>query len=261
MSVHSTAIINGSVKLDPSVSVGPYAVIEGDVEIGANTTIGPHAVITGYTKIGQNNEIGAGVVLGQLPQDKKYEPGCRSYLVIGHDNVFREYVTVHRGTETETMTVIGNHNYFMVSSHVAHNCVVGNGVVFCNGAIAAGHCHIHDQAFISGYVLLHQFVHVGRLAMFSGAARVSMDVPPFMMACERNEIWSINFVGLERAGIEKEQIQQIKKMYRIFYRSGLNVKSALEKIEETGFSSPLIHEFVDFVKQSPNGVLPHRKKT
>lgn len=257
--IHPSSVVSPKAVLDPTVSVGPFAVIEDNVTIGANTSIGPHAIITGYTQIGQNNEIHMGSVLGHLPQDVKFDPQNRTYLHIGDYNVFREYCTIHRGTESETATHIGSKNYLMGFSHVAHNCHIGNQVVICNGALVAGHSHIQDQAFISGYVLIHQNVHVGRLAMFSGAARVSKDVPPFMMACERNEIWSINLIGIERSGMDKSSIREIKKLYRIFYRSGLNVKNALINLKSQGFQSKEVEEFIDFVEHSPNGVLPHKK--
>ena len=259
MSIHPTAVISQKAKLGTNVSVGPYAVIEDNVKVGANSEVGPHAVIMQYAQMGEDNLVHKGAVIGHHPQDLKFDPHCKSYLKIGNGNVFREYCTVHRGTEPESSTIIGNNNYFMGFSHVAHNCRIGNNVILCNGAIAAGHVQVDDKAFISGYVLIHQYVHVGRLAMFSGGARVSKDVPPFMMACERNEIWSLNLVGLERAGIEDDEIKKLKKLYRIFYRSGLNVKQALAQIEKQTIDSPLVDEFVHFVKKSRNGVLPHKK--
>lgn len=256
--IHPTAVISPKAKLDSSVEVGPYAIIEDHVQLGAGTKVMAHAYITGYTEIGQNNQIHMGAVIGHLPQDIKFNSDTRSHLKIGDRNIFREYSTVHRGTELESSTIIGNDNFLMGGAHVAHNCVIGNKVIICNYACVAGHSHIGDQTFISGSVLIHQFVHVGRLVMFSGAARVSMDVPPFMMACERNEIWSLNLVGLQRAGLSQEVVKEIKKMYKIFYRSDLNVSQALQEIERSGFQSSEIREFIEFVKNSPNGVLSHR---
>lgn len=256
--IHSTAVISSKARLDSTVNVGPYAVIEDGVSIAAGSVVMAHAYITGYTEIGKDNQIHMGAVIGHLPQDLKFEASTRSYLKIGDRNTFREYSTVHRGTEAESATVIGNDNLLMGGAHVAHNCVIGNRVIICNYACVAGHAHIADQAFLSASVLIHQYVHVGRLVMFSGAARVSMDVPPFMMACERNEIWSINLVGLQRAGISPDALREIKKVYKIFYRSNLNVSNALKEIEGSDFKSSEVQEFVRFVKNSPNGVLPHR---
>lgn len=256
--IHSTAVVSSKAQLDSDVRVGPYAVIEDHVSIDSGTTVMAHAYVTGYTSIGKDNQIHMGSVIGHLPQDLKFEASTRSYLRIGDRNTFREYSTVHRGTEAESATIIGNDNLLMGGAHVAHNCVIGNRVIICNYACVAGHAHIADQAFLSASVLIHQHVHVGRLVMFSGAARVSMDVPPFMMACERNEIWSINLVGLQRAGISPEALREIKKVYKIFYRSDLNVSNALKEIEKAGFQTPEVREFVQFVQSSPNGVLPHR---
>jgi UDP-N-acetylglucosamine acyltransferase len=256
--IHPTAIISPKARLDASVEVGPYAIIEDHVQLGAGTKVMAHAYITGYTEIGKNNQIHMGAVIGHLPQDFKFNSDTRSYLKIGDRNIFREYSTVHRGTEPESFTIIGNDNFLMGGAHIAHNCVIGNQVTICNYACLAGHVRIADRTFISAGVLIHQFIHVGRLVMFSGAAKVSMDVPPFMMACERNEIWSINLVGLKRAGLSSETIKEVKQMYQIFYRSDLNTSQALQEIEHSGFQSSEVREFVDFVKNSPNGVLPHR---
>jgi UDP-N-acetylglucosamine acyltransferase len=256
--IHPTAVVSSKAQLDSTVQVGPYAIIEDHVSLGAGTTVMAHAYVTGYTSIGKDNQIHMGAVIGHLPQDLKFQENVRSYLKIGDRNTFREYTTVHRGTEPESATVIGNDNFLMGGAHVAHNCVIGNRVIICNYACVAGHSHIADQAFLSGSVLVHQYVRVGRLVMFSGAARVSMDVPPFMMACERNEIWSINLVGLQRSGISSEALREIKKVYKIFYRSDLNVSNALKEIEKAGFQTPEVQEFVQFVQNSPKGVLPHR---
>jgi UDP-N-acetylglucosamine acyltransferase len=256
--IHPTAIISPKAELDSSVEVGPYAVVEDHVQISAETKIMAHAHVTGHTQIGRNNEIHMGAVIGHLPQDLKFSSNTRSYLKIGNGNTFREYSTIHRGTEPESATVIGNDNYLMGGAHVAHNCVIGNRVIICNYTCLGGHVHIDDQAFISATVLIHQFIHVGRLVMCGANALVTMDVPPFMMACERNEIWSFNLVGLQRAGFSQETIKEIKKMYKIFYRTGLNVSQALQEIERSSFQSAEIHEFVEFVLNSPNGVLPHR---
>lgn len=257
--IHPTAVVSRKAELDSSVEVGPYAVIEDHVQVGAETKIWAHAYLTGYTEIGKNNQIHMGAVIGHFPQDLKFDPDIKSYLKIGDRNTFREYTTVHRGTEPESMTLIGSDNFLMGGAHVAHNCVVGNKVIICNYAVLAGHVHVGDQVFISASVMIHQHVHAGRLVMFSGGAGVSRDVPPFMMACERNEIWSINLVGLQRGGISDSAIREIKRMYKIFYRSGLNVSQAIAEIEKAGFQSSEIKEFVDFVCHSPNGVLPHRE--
>jgi len=243
--------------LDPTVEVGPYAIIEEHVRIGAGTRVMAHAYLTGYTEIGRDNQIHMGAVLGHEPQDVKFKKSTRSYLRIGDRNIFREYCTVHRATDPETATIIGNDCFLMATAHVGHNCVIGNQVILCNGALVAGYAHVGDRAFLSGCVLIHQFTHVGRLAMFSGGARVSMDVPPFTLAAERNEIHALNMVGLKRAGISAEAIAELKRLFRLFYHSGLNGSQALAAASQEGaFVTPEAKEFMEFVRRSPNGICP-----
>lgn len=257
MPIHPTAIVSPRAELDSTVEVGPYAIIEDHVRIGAGTRVMARAFLTGYTEIGRDNVIHVGAVLGHVPQDLKFQPGTRSYLRIGDRNVFREYCTVHRATDPESATIIGNDCFLMAMSHVGHNCVLGNQVILCNGAAVAGYAHIGDRAFLSGCVLIHQFTHVGRLAMFSGGARVSMDVPPFTLAAERNEVHALNMVGLKRAGISAAAIAELKKLFRLFYRSGLNGTQALaEASREGAFTTPEAKEFIEFVRRSPNGICP-----
>jgi UDP-N-acetylglucosamine acyltransferase len=257
MAIHPTAIVSPRADLDSTVEVGPYAIIEDNVRIGAGTRVMAHAHITGYTEIGRNNEIHMGAVIGHEPQDLKFNRATVSYTRIGDRNVFREYTTVHRPTDPEAATIIGNDCYLMATAHVGHNSVIGNGVIICNGVLVAGYVHVGDRAFLSGCVLIHQFTHVGRLAMFSGGARVSMDVPPFMLAAERNEIYSINLVGLKRAGISTAAISEIKKLFKLFYHSGLNGTQAMANASHEGaFVTAEAKEFIEFVRRSPNGICP-----
>ena len=262
MAIHPTAIVSPKAELDSSVDVGPHAIIEEHVKIAAGTRVMASAYITGHTEIGRDNQIHMGAVIGHEPQDLKFDRTCRSYLRIGDRNVFREYCTVHRGTEPESATVIGNECYLMAASHVGHNCVIGNNVIVCNCALLAGHVHVGDNAFISGGVVIHQFTHVGRLAMFSGNARVSMDVPPFTLAAERNEIHSLNLVGLRRAKISREALGELKKLFKLFYLSGLNGTEALKEASLDGaFTTAEAREFIEFIRHSPNGICPSPRKS
>jgi len=257
MPIHPTAIVSPKAEVDSSVEVGAHAIIEEHVKVGAGTKIWANAYLTGYTEIGRDNEIHMGAVIGHEPQDVKFDRTCRSYLRIGDRNVFREYCTVHRGTEPESATVIGNECYLMATAHVGHNCVIGNNVIICNCALVAGLVHVGDRAFISGGVVIHQFTHIGRLAMFSGNARVSMDVPPFTLAAERNEIHALNLVGLRRAKISREAIGELKKLFQIFYLSGMNGTQALKEASSDGaFATTEAREFIEFVRNSPNGICP-----
>jgi UDP-N-acetylglucosamine acyltransferase len=257
MPIHPTAIVSRKAEVDASVDVGPNVVIEEHVKIAAGTRVMANAYLTGYNEIGRDNQIHMGAVIGHEPQDLKFDRTCRSYLKIGDRNVFREYCTVHRGTEPESATVIGNDCYLMGLSHVGHNCVIGNHVIICNCALVAGHVHVADNAFISGGVVIHQFTHIGRLAMFSGNARVSMDVPPFTLAAERNEIHALNLVGLRRAKISREAIGELKQLFKMFYLSGLNGTQALKEVSADGaFKTAEAREFIEFVRSSPNGICP-----
>jgi UDP-N-acetylglucosamine acyltransferase len=253
--IHPTAIVSPKAELDSSVEVGPHAIIEEHVQIGAGTKVWANAYISGHTTIGRDNQIHMGAVIGHEPQDVKFERSGRSYLRIGDRNIFREYCTVHRGTEPESATVVGNDCFLMAASHVGHNCVIGDGVVLCNCALLAGHVQVGDRAFISGGVVIHQFTRVGRLAMCSGNARVSMDVPPFTLAAERNEIHALNLVGLRRAKLAREAISELKKLFQLFYLSGKNGSQALAEADGA-FTTPEAREFIEFAKQSPNGLCP-----
>jgi UDP-N-acetylglucosamine acyltransferase len=257
MAIHPTAIVSPKAELDASVEVGPHAIIEEHVKIGAGTRVWANALITGHTEIGRENEIHMGAVIGHEPQDLKFDRKTRSYLRIGDRNVFREYCNVHRGTEPESATIIGSDCYLMATSHVGHNCVIGNGVIICNCALVAGYAHVGDRAFLSGGVLIHQFTHVGRLAMFQGAAKVSMDVPPFTLAAGTNEVHALNLVGLRRAKVSRDAVSELKKLFKLFYLSGLNGTQALKEASTDGaFTTAEGREFVDFVRHSPNGICP-----
>ena len=257
MAIHPTAIIHPRAELDSSVEVGPHAIIEEHVKVGAGTRVWANAYLTGHTEIGRNNEIHMGAVLGHEPQDTKFDRATRSYLRIGDRNVFREYSNIHRGTEADSATVIGNDCYLMATSHVGHNCVIGNNVILCNTAMVAGHAHIGDRAFLSGCVLIHQFTQVGRLVMFQGGAKVSMDVPPFTLAAGTNEVHALNLVGLRRAKIPAAALSELKQLFKLFYLSGLNGTDALKQASQDGaFKTAEAREFIDFVRASTNGICP-----
>src|SRR5437867_2966371 len=192
--VHPTAIIEPAVRLAADVAVGPYAVLEGTIELGPGCVVKPHAHLIGPLIIGPNNTICSGAVIGERPQHLKYD-GPTTGIVIGGGNVFREHVTVHSGS-TEAGTRIGDQNYLMVSSHVAHDCTVGHRCIFANGALLGGHCEVSDAAFLSGNSAVHQFSRVGRLSMMSGGATTTKDVPPFLMQEGRNRVVGVNVVGM-----------------------------------------------------------------
>jgi UDP-N-acetylglucosamine acyltransferase len=250
--IHQTAIVHPKAKLDATVRVAPFAVIDEGVELGANCVVGPHAYLTGKTKIGANNQFHAGCVIGDAPQDLKYknEP---THLRIGDSNIFREHVTIHRSTKMDSETIIGSRNFFMANSHVAHNCVIGDDVILANGALLGGHAIVQDRAFISGNCLVHQFCRVGTLAMMQGGSAISTDLPPFCVVLRVNEMCGLNVVGLRRAGFSPEQRLELKKLYRLLFRGGENVRDALAEAQKE-FSSAPAKILLDFVAGTKRGV-------
>jgi len=252
--IHPTAIIHPKAKLDATVRVGPNAVIDEGVELGAHCIVGPHVYLTGVTKIGSHNKFHAGCVIGDAPQDLKYkdEP---TRLRIGDHNVFREHVTVHRSTNAEGETVVGSHNYLMVNCHVAHNCRLGDHIIIVNGALLAGHVTVQDRVFISGNCLVHQFTRIGTLAMMQGKSGVSQDLPPYTIARDDNRICGLNVVGLRRAGFASEQRIELKRLYHLLFRSGKNLRAAMEEAQEN-FSSPAAKVLLEFVAGAKRGVCP-----
>jgi len=250
--IHSTAIIHPKARLHPTVRVGPYSVIEEGVELGENCIIGSHVYLTGVTTIGKRNRFHAGCVIGDAPQDLKYEESP-TRLRIGDDNVFREHVTVHRSNKVGEETVIGSHGFFMHHSHVAHNCLIGNRVIIAGGALLAGHVTVQDRAFISGNCLVHQFVRVGTLAIMQGGSGIGQDLPPFTVAVGVNGICGLNLVGLRRAGFTAEQRMELKRLYHALFRSGMNMRKAIAEARKE-FSSPAAVVMLDFLMAAKRGV-------
>ncbi|MBL7068471.1 MAG: acyl-ACP--UDP-N-acetylglucosamine O-acyltransferase [Candidatus Omnitrophica bacterium] len=248
MQIHPTAIVDKDAKIGNNVSIGPYSVIEGGVEIGDDTKLWQNVYVAKGTTIGRKCQIHMGAVLGHEPQDVTFQKKP-SYLKIGDGNIIREFVTIHRGTKENSSTKIGDDNFIMGLCHIAHNCELGNKIVMCNSSLLAGYVGVGDMVFMSGNCVVHQFVRIGRLVMVSGSARVGKDVPPFMITERESAIASYNAVGIKRAGLDVETRNEIKKAFTILYLSGLNIKSALEKMESQ-LNSPEIKHFVEFIRAS-----------
>jgi UDP-N-acetylglucosamine acyltransferase len=229
--IHPTAVIHPGAEVHPTVKIGAYAVIGDNVKVGPETTIGAHVVLEGPTEIGARNQIFPGAAIGLEPQDLKYD-GAPSWVRIGDDNRIREYVTINRATGAGEATVIGNGNLLMAYVHVAHNCAIGNSVVIANAVALAGHVHIESKATIGGVLGIHQFVHIGRLAMVGGMSRIDRDVPPYMLV-EGNpsKVRKLNSVGLKRSGMTATDIGLLKKAFRTLYRSGRSLNQALEHLD------------------------------
>ncbi|UCB56506.1 MAG: acyl-ACP--UDP-N-acetylglucosamine O-acyltransferase [Candidatus Omnitrophota bacterium] len=257
MNIHPTAIISQKTLLAEDIEIGPHVLIEDDVKIGRGTKIYSHAHILRGTAIGDDCQIHIGAVLGGAPQIRqKTETSGR--LVIGQRNIFREYATVHRSKGEESATIIGDDNYFMAFSHIAHDCSLGNHITICNGALIAGHAAIEDYAFISGNVTVHQFCRIGKHSMIGGLARVAKDVPPYMLIKGDSYVWAINSVGLRRTNFSLRVRSQIKAAFKLLYKSGLNVRQAIEQLQK-GPRSPEIDHLIDFILHSRRGICAYKK--
>jgi len=231
MAIHPTAIIDPKAEIDSTADIGPYVVIEGPVKIAADTRIRAHVYLSGWTEIGQRCDIHPFAVIGYMPQDFHYG-GERSYCKIGNDVVIRESATVHRGTQPESETVVGDECFLLAHSHVGHNCRLGRGVKVYNMAALSGHVETDDQAIISGYALVHQFCRIGKLAFISAAARTTMDVPPFMTCYGEATIVQCNVIGMRRAGYDRQAIDEVRQAYRILYRSGQTFRKAAAQVAQ-----------------------------
>jgi UDP-N-acetylglucosamine acyltransferase len=250
--IHPTAVVDPRATIDPSAELGPYVVVDGPVEIGPRTRVMAHAFLTGRTVVGADNVIHPGAIVGHEPQDLKYAgapTGCR----IGNRNVIREHAEIHRATAPETWTIVGDDNYLMTRSHVAHNCVLGNHTVVASGALLAGHVTVGDQAFVSGNCVVHQFTRIGRLAILRGLSRTSRDVPPFCIMDGTHTVRGVNRVGLRRAGFDAPRIRALVTAFRILFRVRTNLQEALARVEAE-CRSPDVDELVAFIRAARHGV-------
>ena len=250
------AVISPQAQIAPDVQVGPFTIIGPDVVIGAGTWIGPHAVINGPTSIGAANKIFQFASLGDAPQDKKYN-GEPTRLEIGDRNVFRESVTVNRGTiHGGGVTRIGNDNLLMAYSHVAHDCRLGDQIVMANCATLGGHVEIGNWVTMGGLSAVHQFTKIGAHCFIAHNAAVTRDVPPYIMAVGRPAVpHSVNAVGLQRRGFTSDQILHIRRAYRLLYRSGLKLNTALEELDRVALTQEEIRPFVEFIKRSERSIV------
>jgi UDP-N-acetylglucosamine acyltransferase len=252
VAIHPTAVIDRQATIDPSVEVGPYVVIDGPVTIGPRTRVMAHAFLTGRTEIGADNVIHPGAVLGHDPMDLAYR-GAPTGLRIGDRNVIREHAEIHRGTQPDTSTEYGDDNYLMSRAHVAHNCRVGNRTIVASCSSLAGHVVLDDGAFVSGNCLVHQYVHIGRLAILRGLSRTSRDVPPFCIMDGTHTVRGLNRVGLRRAGFDAARIRALATAFRILFRVRTNLSQAIARVEAEVRSGD-VDELLAFIRASRRGV-------
>jgi UDP-N-acetylglucosamine acyltransferase len=255
--IAETAIVSSESSIASDVVVGAYSVIGPHVTIGAGTVIGPHTRIEGPTTIGERNRFLGQSSIGTDPQDLKFK-GEHTELRIGNDNVFREFVTVNRGTVGGGgMTSIASHNFFMAYSHIAHDCHVGSGTIFANNATLAGHVEIGDAVTVGAFSAIHQFCRVGDHAFIGGATIATLDVLPYVktVGSRPAKTYGVNTIGLERKGFSKDTIEALQKGYRILIRSKMKLQDALERIEAELGLYPEVRYLVEFVRESKRGIV------
>lgn len=256
MPVDPLAQVHPEARVADDVEIGPFTVIGPDVSIGAGSRIGSHVVIDGHTTLGRDNQVFRFVSLGAEPQHRGYK-GEPTELVIGDRNTFREYCSVHRGTMLDQgVTRIGDDNLLMAYTHVAHDCVLGNGITMANGASLAGHVHIDDYCILAGFALVYQFRHVGKLAFLAYCSGVVQDVPAFVRSAgSPAEPHGLNSIGMRRQGYSNDEIAAAKKAYRTLYRSKLRLADAKEAIREQAESSAAVRTMLDSLDNAQRGII------
>jgi UDP-N-acetylglucosamine acyltransferase len=252
--IHPSAIIHPQATVGSGCEIGPFCVIGGNVTLGEKNKLHSHVVIDGHTRIGSGNEVFPFVALGTKTQDLKYSGG-HPRLEIGDQNVFREGVTIHCGTNDGEATIIGHKNLLLIQAHVAHDCILGNGIIMSGYAGLAGHCVVEDSVIMAGYAAVHQFCRLGKHSLIGGCSKIVQDVPPFMIVDGNpGETRTINKVGLERAGFSDEAQAALRAAYKILFREGLAIPNALAKIEAELPPLPEVRHLVEFFRTSKRGV-------
>jgi UDP-N-acetylglucosamine acyltransferase len=253
--IHATAIIDSKAELDTNVEVGPYSIIRQNVSIRAGTVIGSHVVIEPYVTIGEDCHIFQHAAIGAPPQSLKFK-GEKTDVKIGRGTIIREFVTVHRGTEFGGgLTEVGEENFLMAYTHIAHDCITGKKVIFANNATLAGHIVVGDNATIGGLVAIHQFVRIGDYAYVGGKSAVVKDIPPYVIASgDRAKLHGLNSVGLKRYGFSQETLSSLKKAYRIIFRIGITLNEAIERVKAEVNQVTEVVNLIDFIKSSRRGI-------
>lgn len=251
--IHPSAVIDPSARLGENVEVGPFVVIEADVSLGAGCRIQHGAHIGRWTQMGEHNQVYPGAVIGHDPQDYGYK-GEEAWTRIGDRNIFREGVSVHRGYREGTDTRIGSGNFFMVNSHVAHNCILGDNIILVNGALLAGHVEVGNKAIISGNCMVHQFARIGAYSMMRGGSGATKDVPPFCINDGISWLRGINTIGMRRAGFDARRIRAVKETFKTIFRAGYKMEVALEKVESALEVTEEVRMMLEFIRSSRRGV-------
>lgn len=252
--IHPTVLVDPSAELAPDVEIGPFAIIGPGVSVGAGSRIAARATLERNVRVGERVRIGSGAILGGPPQDLKFRDE-QTWVEVGDGTIIREYTTVNRGTAASGATTIGRDCFIMSYVHVAHDCRIGDGVIIANGTQFAGHVTVQARAALSGLVAVHQFVTIGSHSFIGGATRVNQDIPPFVKAVGNPvELYGLNSIGLQRQGFPPPTIAALKRAYRLFFNSDLNLGQALERARADLPDLPEIALFLEFVSSSQRGV-------
>lgn len=252
MKIHPTALVDPAARLAADVEIGPYAVIGGEVTLGPGCVIQAHAVLESKVTMGAGNFVGYGAVIGAAPQDFAHKPDVSSAVIIGDNNRIREYVTIHRGTKEGTATTVGSGCFLMVGTHLGHNVSLADNVIITNNCLLAGYVDVGEAAVLGGGSVFHQFIRIGRRAMIAGSSSFNKDIPPFVTANFRNLLVGINVIGLRRGGFGAEARLEIKRAFKLVYRSGMRVRDALAESEKSPWGAEA-REFFEFIKNSKRG--------
>jgi len=252
MIIHPSAVVSSSARLAEDVEIGPHAVIGGEVTLGSGCVIQAHAVLENKVTMGAGNFVGYGSVIGAAPQDFAHKQEISSEVKIGDNNRIREYVTIHRGTKEGTATTVGSGCFLMVGTHLGHNVSIADNVIITNNCLLAGYVDVGESAVLGGGSVFHQFMRIGRRAMIAGSSSFNKDVPPFVTANFRNLLVGINVIGLRRGGFDAKTRIEIKRAFKLVYRSGLRVREALAEAEKGEWGAEA-REFFDFIRNSKRG--------
>jgi UDP-N-acetylglucosamine acyltransferase len=253
--IHPSAIISSDAEIASDVEIGAYVIIGDNCTVGSGCVISPRATLEQNVTLGLNVKVGVGTILGGLPQDLKFA-GEETTVEIGDGTIIREYTTINRGTAHSFKTTVGQNCMLMSYVHVGHDCHVGNNVILSNMAQLAGHVTIDDKAIVSGLCAVHQFVRIGRHSFIGGCSRVAKDIPPFLKAVGNPvRLYGLNTVGLQRSGMDEATILELKRAYRVFFRSDLNVTQAIERAQTELEPLPEVQELIQFVEASERGVV------
>ena len=259
MKIHPSAVVDPDAQLGNGAEIGPYSVVGAEVRIGDGSIIQSHVVIEGDVTIGAGNFIGHGAIIGGAPQDLSFSPERKTRIDIGNENVIREHCTIHRGSADGSATKIGNENFLMAGTHVGHNCEIGNNVIIANNCLLDGHVHVDDGAFLGGGSTFHQFMHIGRVVMVQGSSAFGKDLPPFVIAAERNSVLGVNVIGLKRAGFNAKDREEIKNAFKLLYTSGLNISQALEKAATLNVGAAAREFFAFVAAAKKRGICPFKR--